>query len=699
MASPIQKHRSLAMTTVLGPDALVVERITGSEVLGRPYEYRVSAMAPKDGFTFDSLVGTKVSLKLTMGKAGERDFSGYVSQIQHSGYDISGLSRYDLVLVPWIWFLSRTSDCRIFQNKSVPEILKQIFGDAGFSDYEFRVTGSYPQRVYCVQYRETDFNFVHRLMEHEGIYYFTEHSPSGHKLVFCDAMSAHKPVPGFEEIEYRGQESGVKKKARVHSWLTRQRITPGAFAVNSFNFESPVPSASTKLLGKDQKPHSHKYGDSEMYDNPGDFIVRSDGERYAKIRREEVQADTKTISAQTDARGLFLGCTFKLTQNPRKDQNGEYMLTRTDFQAQCGNYTSGSGSGQDTYDCSFSGVPKAAVFRPSRSTPVPVVQGPQTAMVVGPAGEEIHTDKFGRVKVQFLWDRYGKFDAGSSCWIRVAQIWAGKGFGGMAIPRIGQEVIVEFLEGNPDRPIITGRVYNGEAMPPYPLPGDATRTTIKSNSSKGGGGFNEIRIEDKKGKEQLFIHAERNRDLRVKKDNLEFVGENEHIIVKKDRFEKVDGDVHLKIGGEQNEQIGESLSIKASQNIFHKAGSRLAQQAGSDIHLKAGMNVVIEAGTMLTIKAGGAFITLGPSGVAISGPTVLINSGGAAGSGAGCSPTPPKIAKEADKANPGKSDKSASGGAPKKPKGPPSPTATVLKQAAKDGTPFCEICEKAKKGK
>lgn len=697
MPLPTQQHRSLALNTVLGPDVLVIERVTGSEVLGRPFEYRVAVVAAKDSFTFDSLIGTGAVITLSVNETEDRYFNGYISQVQHSGYDISGLSRYELVLVPWIWFLSRTSDCRIFQKMTVPEIIKKVFTDAGFTAHEFRLKGTYPQRVYCVQYRETDFNFVHRLLEHEGIYYFTEHGKSSHKLIFCDAMAAHEPVPGFEVIEYRGEGSGVKKASRIHSWLTRQRVTPGAYALNSFNFESPVPSPSSKLLSLSQKPHSHPFGDSEMYDNEGDFVDRGDGERYARIRREEIQAETKTISAQTDARGLVLGRIFKLKDNPRKDQNGEYLVTRTDFHAQSGNYSSGSGSGGETYDCGFSGVPKSAVFRPTRATPVPIVQGPQTAIVVGPTGEEIYTDKYGRVAVQFLWDRYGKFDIGSSCMIRVAQIWAGKGFGAMAIPRIGQEVIVEFLEGNPDRPIITGRVYNADAMPPYALPANATRTTIKSNSSKGGGGFNEIRIEDKKGKEQLFIHAERNRDLRVKKDNLEFVGENEHIIVKKDRFEKVDGDVHLKIGGEQNEQIGESLSIKASQNIFHKAGSRLAQQAGSEIHLKAGMNVVIEAGTMLTIKAGGAFITLGPSGVAISGPTVLINSGGAAGSGAGCSPTPPKIAKEADKANPGKSDKSASGGAPKKPKGPPSPTATVLKQAAKDGTPFCEICEKAKK--
>ncbi len=696
MPTPSQEHRSLALATPLGKDVLAIERISGNESLSAPFEYRVTAVATKDGFAFDDIIGQRVTVTLETEEAANRYFNGHVSQIVHTGYALSGLSRYELTVVPWIWFLSKTADCRIFQDKSVPEIVKEVFSDLGFNDHEFRLTGSYKPRVYCVQYRETDLNFVQRLLEHEGIYYFAEHSSSGHKLVFCDAMSAHKPVPGFESLLYRAHDSGIRDHSRIHSWHIRHRVTPGAFAVNSFNFETPVPSPSTKLLGLSMQPHTHRLGDYEVYDNPGDFIERSEGERYAKIRREEAQVSTKTITATTDARGLFVGCIFGVKENPRKDQNGQFLITSASFQAQCGNYSSGSGTGEDTYECSFSGIPKAATFRPARTAYIPVVQGPQTAMVVGPSGEEIHTDKYGRVKVQFFWDRYGKFDAGSSCWVRVAQIWAGKGWGGITIPRIGQEVIVEFLEGNPDRPIITGRVYNADAMPPYELPGNATRSTIKTNSSKGGGGFNEIRIEDKKGSEQIFIHAEKNRDLRVKKDNHEFIGENEHIIVKKDRFEEVEGDVHLKVGGERNEEASESASLKAGQNILQKAGMRLAQEAGTEMHLKAGMNLIIEAGASITLKAGGGFITVGPTGVAISGTPVLINSGGAAGSGAGCSPSAPQKPKEADKANPGKSDKAASGGSNKKKRTPgtPSPTAVVLKQAAQSGTPFCEICEK-----
>ena len=313
-------------------------------------------------------------------------------------------------------------------------------------------------------------------------------------------------------------------------------------------------------------------------------------------------------------------------------------------------------------------------------------------MVVGPKGEEIHTDKYGRVKVQFHWDRYGKADENSSCWVRITQAgWAGKKYGAMHIPRVGQEVIVEFLEGDPDLPIITGRVYNADSMPPYDLPGEKTKTTLKSNSSKGGGGFNELRFEDKKGSEQVFIHAEKNFDDRTKADRLEWVGNERHLIVVKDQFEKVSGDKHQEVVGEHNQKVGETLSINAGQNIQEKAGQNVGTEAGTEIHFKAGMNVVIEAGMSITLKAGGGFIVVGPAGVTISGTPVLINSGGSAGSGSGISPTAPKAAKEADNAQAGSiGDVSASSLAAKATT--LSPITVALKQAAQDGTPFCEQC-------
>jgi type VI secretion system secreted protein VgrG len=290
-------------------------------------------------------------------------------------------------------------------------------------------------------------------------------------------------------------------------------------------------------------------------------------------------------------------------------------------------------------------------FRPQRLSPKPFVQGPQTAVVVGPAGEEIYPDKYGRVKVQFFWDRLGKKNENSSCWVRVSQPWAGKNWGSVSIPRVGQEVIVEFLEGDPDRPIITGRVYNDDQMPPYTLPDNMTRTTFMSRSTKGGGSsnYNELRFEDKKGDEQIFLNAEKDMDHRVENDSREFVGKDRSLIVKGDQKEKVEGAQHAEVTGSRNEKVGQSMSLQVGQSLNEKTGMKFAHDAGQEIHLKAGMNVVIEAGLELTIKASGGFINIGPAGIAISGtPLVLINSGGAAGAGSGSSPEDPQKPDEAD---------------------------------------------------
>jgi type VI secretion system secreted protein VgrG len=342
------------------------------------------------------------------------------------------------------------------------------------------------------------------------------------------------------------------------------------------------------------------------------------------------------------------------------------------------------------YENDFSCIPHPTPFRPPRLTKRPKIQGTQTAMVVGPPGEEIFVDKYSRVKVQFHWDREGKYDDKSSCWIRVSQPAAGKGWGFIWIPRIGQEVIVDFLDGNPDRPIITGRVYNGESMPPYALPKEMTKSTMKTYSSKGGGGFNEIRLEDKKGKEQIFINAERNQDIRIKNDLYETIGVDSHLIIEGDQLERISGDRHLHVKGDENEKIDGTLSREAGMDLQEKVGMNYAMDAGMEIHLKSGMNVVIESGTTLTLKVGGNFINLNPGGVFISGSMVMINSGGAAGSGSGSSPQPPKDPKEADTADPGEMAELPPAKAPQKPT-KFSPAALVLQQAAKSGTPFCDI--------
>jgi type VI secretion system secreted protein VgrG len=436
----------------------------------------------------------------------------------------------------------------------------------------------------------------------------------------------------------------------------------------------------------------------EIYDYPGVYEKKADGDLLAKTRLQETQAFKSRVSGKSNCRCFATGSTVDVTDHYRKDMNKKWLMTAVYHQCTLGE-TYGSGGSDEGffYTNTFEAIPDTVPFRPVRVTPKPSVQGCQTAVVVGPKGEEIYPDKFGRVKVQFHWDREGQKNEDSSCWIRVSHPWAGKGWGAMHVPRIGQEVIVDFLEGDPDQPIIVGRVYNADQTPPYALPDEKTKSTVKTESSKGGGGFNELRFEDLKGKEQVFIHAERNQDIRVKKDLFETVAEESHRKIGKDHIEEIGGDKHLAVKGDQNEKVDGTVSLKAGQDYQAKIGTKYGLDAGMEIHQKAGMNFVIESGTSLTLKVGGTFINLNPAGVFISGPMIMLNSGGSPGTGSGVSPQPPKAPTEADNAIPGQLTTLT----PPKPPRPPkpvahSPAAIVMYQAAQSGTPFCAVCEKAK---
>lgn len=684
-----QDNRNLAINTTFGPDKVLIVSASVSEQLGRMFRVDVELVSDDPGLSFDTIVGTNSTIRIEVPNSKTpRFFNGFVSRFVQTEANGTG-GTYRATLVPWLWFLTRTADCRIFQTKSVPDIIKQVFRDHGFTDFKDSLTGTYTPWEYCVQYRETDFNFVSRLMEHEGIYYFFEHENGKHTLVLADSGSAHKAFTGYDNVPFRNARS-AKNTESIDSWTLEQEVQPGTYALNDFNFEKP----KTSLIAQSDIASQNAQSTFAIYDYPGEYGEQSEGSDYAKIRIEELHAQHEIVHGSGNARGLAMGHTFSLTGLPRKDQNRKYLITSASYHLVADNYTSTSGGEGEMFTCSFTAIDATKPFRASRVTPKPLIQGPQTAIVVGPKGEEIHTDKYGRVKVQFHWDRYGKADENSSCWVRISQAaWAGKKYGAIYIPRVGHEVIVEFLEGDPDLPIVTGRVYNADAMPPYDLPAEKTKTTLKSSSSKGSSGFNELRFEDKKGSEQLFIHAEKDYHDRIKNDRLEWIGNDRHLVVTKDQYEKVKGDHHQEVTGENNQKVGETLSINAGQNIQEKAGMNFGVDAGMEIHLKAGMNVVIEAGMSITLKAGGGFIVVGPAGVTISGTPVLINSGGAAGSGSRISPTPPKPAKAATGGQPGsKSEVSAS---PARIKATSyGPTAVALKNAAANGTPLCEPCEK-----
>jgi len=637
-------------------------------------------------------------VRIETSRGDTRYFNGLVSSFAQRRR-IGRLARYEANVVPWLWLLTRTSDCRIFQDQKVPDIIKAIFGDHGLTDFDDRLTRTYRQWEYCVQYRETDFNFVSRLMEQEGIYYFFDHENGKHKLVLCDSASAHQTYPGYEEISYRPPEQAKTDIEHIHDWTIEKRVEPGSFTLNDFDFKNPKKA----LLTQSQITRQHLAADFAMYDYPGEYTEFGDGEHYARLRIEELHAQHEVGRGAADARGIAAGRTFTLIDYPRQDQCREYLVTSSSVTGQADEYDSkGNPSGRGPLClCSFATIPASDPYRTTRITPKPVIEGPQTAIVCGKAGEEIFTDKYGRVKVKFHWDRRSKADETSSCWIRVSQPWAGKKWGAMFIPRIGQEVIVEFLEGDPDRPIITGRVYNGDEMPPYTLPANKTRSTIKSNSSKGGAGYNEIRYEDLKGKEQIYIHAEKNEDVRVENVSKEWIGNERHLIVAKgasgatgDQLEKVEGDKHLTVLGDQNEKVSGTISTEAQMDRQVKVGMKDALEAGIEIHQKAGINFVIEAGTSITLKAGGGFIVIGPAGVTIQGTPVLINSGGSAGSGSGCSPDAPKEPQEADTDTAGQVDVGPGAGTPPTP-ATYSASAQVLKMAAISGAPFCERCAAA----
>lgn len=689
MAAFTQVGRALRIDTPLGPDALILRSISGQESISQLFRFQLELLSENDSISFDAIVGKNVQIHIQT-IDDERGLNGFISRFSQGGRD-ERFTYYRAEMVPWLWFLTRKADCRIFQRQTVPDIIKKIFKELQFDDFELRLYSSYREREYVVQYRETDFNFVSRLMEEEGIHYFWEHAPKAakHTMVLADDGAAHKPCPGQPKARCDFASGGNRKEDLISDWRAEQEYRPSAWSHTDFNFQTP--STDLMVTVKDQDEY-------EIYDYPGVYEKKSDGDLLAKTRLQETQAFKSRVSGKSNCRCFATGSTVDVTDHYRKDMNKKWLMTAVYHQCTLGE-TYGSGGSDEGffYTNTFECIPDTVHFRPVRVTPKPSVQGCQTAVVVGPKGEEIYPDKFGRVKVQFHWDREGQKNEDSSCWIRVSHPWAGKGWGAMHIPRIGQEVIVDFLEGDPDQPIIVGRVYNGDQTTPYALPDEKTKTTVKTESSKGGGGFNELRFEDLKGKEQVFIHAERNQDIRVKKDLFETVAEESHRKIGKDHMEEIGGDKHLAVKGDQNEKVDGTVSLKAGQDYQAKIGTKYGLDAGMEIHQKAGMNFVIESGTSLTLKVGGTFINLKPTGVFISGPMIMLNSGGSPGTGSGVSPQPPKAPTEADNAKPGELTTLT----PPKPPRPPkpvahSPAAIVMYQAAQSGTPFCAICEKAK---
>jgi type VI secretion system secreted protein VgrG len=612
--------------------------------MGRPVVAHLDLRSETKDIDFKNIIGLNVTVRInpTQEDGAVRYLNGFIADFSQHGVPYEGsMNQYKATMVPWLWFLTRSSDCRIFQNMNIPDIVKQVFDDFGFSDYEFNLTGTYNQREYVVQYRETAFNFVSRLLEEEGIYFFFKHEDGKHTMMIVDAPSAHEAAEGAADVTYKPNDGTSMGFDRVWEWMVEKRYFPGKASLTDFEFKTP----STPLLKDATTVVEFSNIDKfNWYDYPGGYFTAGDGDTLAKIRMEEFEAQHAVSRAKGDVRAIVAGAKFTLKEYPLDAVNIDYVCTAASFSAQGDDFsTGGELEDEDTFEVTFSAIPAATQFRTPRTTPRPRVGGPQTAIVVGTSGEEIYTDEFGRVKVHFHWDRYDKSDENSSCWVRVSHPWAGKKWGFVFLPRIGQEVIVDFLEGDPDRPIITGRVFNQECAVPYTLPDNKTMSTMKSSSSKGGEGFNEIRFEDDAGNEEFFIHAQKDMHVRVLNDKFVTIEHDHHTMVKNDSFtliennrhtevsndskEKVGNDLNLDVGGKAAIAIAGSMSLKVDGDVIEVFAGDHSETTSGQLSIKAD-TIVLEAGTNITFKVGGSTIAIDSSSINIQTTDVTVTADG-----------------------------------------------------------------------
>jgi type VI secretion system secreted protein VgrG len=618
--------------TIHGPaslpsDTLTFQSLVGSESLGRCFEYAIEVLSAKADLTPADTFRQGVTVQLTLPNGGSRFYNGLIAGVEYRGWTSDG-ARYRLLVRPWLWFLGKSANCRIFQNKTVVDIIRKVFDDHQFSDYaDFSgLQESYDAREFVVQYRETDLNFVTRLMEAEGIYYFFRQGDGQHTLVLVDSPSAHEPVAGYENIPFRPQDTQrASVMEYVSSWNVVHESQPGTYSQADFDFTKPKVRLYSTHVGA-QDCGLDKF---EVYEYPGGFLTNHVGDAYSAIRLEELQVRFAETFGATNARGVAVGSTFKLTDHPRDDLNAEYLVTSVDLNLRAPAVRSGVGDeGDHVFACSFAAIDPAAPFRAVPTAIKPTVRGPQTAVVVGPGGEEIWTDQYGRVKVQFHWDRDGASNENSSCWIRVSQVWAGSNWGAIHIPRIGQEVIVDFLEGDPDRPIVVGRVYNGANMPPYALPANQTQSGIKSRSTKGGvmTNANEIRFEDRMGSEEFFAQAEKDLNAVIKNNESVSVGASRTVSVGTDDALTVGSNRTVKIKANHDVSVtgNETVSVQGNESMSIQ-GNETTTVVGNDTKTVSGSQTLSVSGSRTETVTGAETIVVvaGQSVTALSQTTTV----------------------------------------------------------------------------
>lgn len=627
---------AVTVTSPFGDGKLLFQQLTGREELGRMFAYKLEVLSENGALALDTILGQNVTIKVEFPDDRVRYFNADVIQFRQLTKSVDKYFCYEAQLRPRLWFLTRTADCKIFQNKSVPDIIKLILDELGITDVKKSLSKTYNPREYCVQYNETDFDFISRLMEEEGIYYYFEHENAKHTLVLADSASAHSSLPQKDTLPFMLRKGGYAEDL-IYDWTVQQQVESGKWAQLDYDFVKPRADLKTQsVIGR-----THGHASMEVFAYPGGYLETSVGSPLARTRVEELQVPWELVEGKTTAVTMATGKLFKLSGYARADQNREHLVIASDVEVRM-EIDTAAAAGTEVldskagvyFDCKFEAISSQRPFRTASTTPKPVVKGPQTAMVVGKSGEEIWTDQYGRVKVQFHWDRLGEKNENSSCWLRVAQVWAGKQWGAIHIPRIGQEVIVDFLEGDPDQPIVTGRVYNSEQKVPYDLPANQTQSGLKSRSTKEGTAelFNELRFEDKKDEEQIYFHAQKNFDRVVENNDTLKVG-----------FEKKDaGDQTIDIYNNRTvtlEKGHDKLQIKEGNRteLIDKGNDELTiaqgnktitiSQGNLTIKIDAG-KASIEAAQEILLKVGESTITIKPSAIEMSSVNVKTTANG-----------------------------------------------------------------------
>jgi len=574
MSQLSQDNRLISISDFsLGKDTFLLSSFKGTEFISGLFEYEIEALSEDHNVDPSKIVGRSVTI--TIHSEQERKFNGFVSSFTYGEIEEFNVRKYRMTMIPWLWFLTRTNDHRIFQEKNTKEIVSQIFSDLGYSDFEFRAAGG-KKREYCVQHNESDFDFVSRLLEEDGIAYFFEHDDKKHKLILVDQPNAYADV-AETNLEY---SKGSQTNSQITSWEHVNEFKKGKWTLNDYNFKEPKKDLTATTKTKSQFAKNDSF---EHYEYPA-FYDTTIGSDLVKIRLDAEETFRNFINGKSDCSSFYAGGKMKVAKHATSSEKGSYILAKVIHIASETSYFPGN-TEDSSYTNEFVCIPADVHFRPQNTHFKPVMKGPQSAVVVGPAGEEIYIDEFGRIKVQFIWDREGKKDEHSSCFIRVVQSWAGNQWGSSFIPRIGHEVIVNFLDGDPDRPLVTGSVYNGWNKPTYP---SKTQSGIKTRSTKDGTpeNYNELRFEDKKGEEQIFIHAEKDFDTEVENDQTLTVDHDRTKTVKHDENSTIKHDRNKTVENNQTETIGKNKTIDVGDN--HK------ETIGKDMTLSVGKNIAID---------------------------------------------------------------------------------------------------------